>query len=253
MPRVKRITVGGWVYHVLNRANGRMTLFHSPADYAAFERVLAEAVERFETRLLAYCLMPNHWHLLLWPCKDGQLSGFMRWLTLTHTQRRHTHRHRVGEGHLYQGRFKSFPVREDRHFLIAARYVERNAQRAGLVGRAEDWRWCSLRRRLDAARYTMSAESETPPDSTAGDDAKEYPALSAWPVPRPSDWLERVNLPLSEAEERAMKNSLRRNCPLGDAPWQLTAAQRMGLLATLRPRGRPAKERGTTVEVPDPF
>ena len=133
MGRAHRAAQGGYVYHVLNRANARMRIFDDDADYLAFEKVLAEAVERTETRLLAYCLMPNHWHLVVWPRKDGELSRFVGWLTLTHTQRWHAHRHSSGSGHVYQGRFKSFPVQEDEHFYGVARYVERNALRAKLV------------------------------------------------------------------------------------------------------------------------
>ena len=98
------------VYHVLNRANARMTIFAAPGDYEAFEKVLAEAVERTETRLLAYTLLPNHWYLVVWPRKDGELSRFVGWLTLTHTQRWHAFRQSTGSGHVYQGRFKSFPI-----------------------------------------------------------------------------------------------------------------------------------------------
>ena len=112
-----------------------MTIFEKPEDYDAFERVLEEAVERTEMRLLAYCVMPNHWHLVVWPREDGELSRFTGWLTLTHTQRWHAHRHTTGSGHLYQGRFKSFPVQDDEHFLTVCRYVERNALRANLVER----------------------------------------------------------------------------------------------------------------------
>lgn len=128
---------GGLVYHVLNRANGRLPIFEKNEDYEAFERVLAQAVQRVDIRLLAYCVMPNHWHLVLWPRVDGDLSRFVGWLTLTHTQRWHAHRHTTGSGHLYQGRFKSFPVQTDEHFLAVCRYVERNPLRAGLVSRAE--------------------------------------------------------------------------------------------------------------------
>src|SRR5271165_1259391 len=108
MGRPQRQDEGGFVYHVLNRGNGRMTLFEKAGDYEAFERVLSEAGNRMEMRLLAYCLMPNHWHLLLWPRGDGDLSRFVGWLTLTHTQRWHAHRHNAGTGHVYQGRYKSF-------------------------------------------------------------------------------------------------------------------------------------------------
>src|SRR5687768_11549777 len=105
MGRPLRAAAGGHVYHALNRANARLRIFFTDDDYAAFERVLAEGVARFDTRLCAYCLMPNHWHLVLWPRADGELSAFVRWVTLTHTQRWHARRRNAGSGHLYQGRF----------------------------------------------------------------------------------------------------------------------------------------------------
>src|SRR5688500_5088080 len=125
-----------------------MTIFREDQDYAAFEAVRQEAVERTQTRLLAYCLLPNHWHLLVWPREHGELSRFVGWLTLTHTQRWHANRHSAGAGHVYQGRFKSFPVQDDDHFYTVARYVERNAVRANLVRRAALWPWSSLGRWL---------------------------------------------------------------------------------------------------------
>ena len=132
MGRPKRAADGGLIYHVLNRANARLPIFEKDGDYDAFERILADAVERTGTRLLAYCLMPNHWHLVILPIQDGELSRFTGWLTLTHTQRWHAHRHSTGQGHVYQGRFKSFPIQDDQHFLTVCRYVERNALRANL-------------------------------------------------------------------------------------------------------------------------
>ena len=142
MGRPLRAAQGGLVYHVLNRANARMTIFDDDADYAAFEDILEEAVDRTGMlRLLSYCLMPNHWHLVVWPRKKGDLSRFTGWLTLTHTQRWHAHRHSTGSGHVYQGRFKSFLVQDDSHYLTVCRYVERNALRAKLVKKAEKWQW----------------------------------------------------------------------------------------------------------------
>jgi putative transposase len=135
-----RFATGGLAYHVLNRRIGRLALFDKPADYHAFEKILREAHDWMGLRIAAYCLMPNHWHLLLWPRQDGELSEAMRWITVTHTQRWHAHRHTAGTGPVYQGRFKSFPVQTDEHFLTVARYVERNALRANLVQRAEEWR-----------------------------------------------------------------------------------------------------------------
>ena len=137
---------GGLIYHALNRANARLTIFADEDDYAAFDRALAESVARHDIRLVAYKVLPNHFHLVLWPGVNGELSRFMKWLTLTHTQRWHGHRHSAGTGHLDQGRFKSFPVRDDGHLVTVWRYMERNALRVGMVTRAEDWPRCSLRR-----------------------------------------------------------------------------------------------------------
>ena len=129
---------GWWIgLPVLNRRVGRLPLFEKPADYLAFEKILSEAHQRTGMRIVAYCLMPNHWHLLLWPRVDGELSEVMRWITVTHTQRWHAHRHSAGTGPVYQGRFKSFPVQTDDHFVTVAQYVERNALRANLVSRGD--------------------------------------------------------------------------------------------------------------------
>jgi putative transposase len=223
MGRPLRAAQGGLVYHTLNRANGRLTIFEDDGDFAAFERILADAVTRYAMRLLAYCVMPNHFHLLLWPRGDGDLSRFMQWLTLTHTQRWHAHRHTAGSGHLYQGRFKSFPVQSDDHFLTVCRYVERNALRARLAPRAEDWRWGSL------ARGNTS-------------DAAAEPTLSRWPIARPPDWTLRVNMPMTPAEEEAVQRSIRRGQPYGTERWRKRTASRLGLESTFRPRGRPSKK-----------
>jgi putative transposase len=213
------------VFHVLNRANGRKTVFHTPKDYEAFEHVLAEAQQRVAMRILAYCVMPNHWHLVLWPEQDGALSRFMHWLTLTHVQRWHTHQESTGAGHLYQGRFKSFPVQSDSHVLTVCRYVERNPLRANLVTKAEEWPWSSLWR-----RQTSRSEGKL--------------QLSVWPVDRPSDWVDRVNRPETSEELGAMRLSVARGRPFGDDTWGPLTAQQLGLLCTLKPCGRPKKNPG---------
>jgi putative transposase len=102
---------------------------------------LRQAVARFDMRLLAYCLMPNHFHLLLWLREDVDRSTFMRWPAMTHTQRWHAHQRTAGTGHLYQGRYKSFSVQSDEHLLTVCRYVKGNALKANLVERAEERRW----------------------------------------------------------------------------------------------------------------
>jgi len=223
MGRPHRAAEGGYVYHVLNRGNARMRIFGDDRDYDAFEKLLTEAVERSEMRLLAYCLMPNHWHLVVWPQRDGELSRFVGWLTLTHTQRWHAHRSSAGSGHVYQGRFKSFPVQDDEHFLAVARYVERNALRAGLVRRAEAWRWSSLFRWLHGS-------------------AEDKPPLAAWPLARKAGWMEHVNAAQTEAELAAIRRSIERGNPLGGEKWTQRAIGQLGLETTLRPRGRPRKQ-----------
>ena len=229
MPRPLRTAPGGFVFHVLNRANGKRTIFHTPRDYLAFETVMAEVQERVPMRILAWCLMPNHWHLLLWPEKDGQLSTFMRLLTLTHTQRVHAYRASSGTGHLYQGRFKSFVVQDDTHFLAVARYVEANALSAGLAGRAEAWRWGSLWR-------AHRGEHDSPPQ------------LHPWPLDRPSDWVNYVNERPPNPESEALRRSARRGCPYGDESWTAGVAEELGLQSTLRPRGRPPSDKGPAQE-----
>ena len=223
MGRPWRAAEGGWVYHVLNRANARLQIFDKPEDYQAFERILEQARERYDMPLLAFCLMPNHWHLLLWPKNDGDLSRFVGWLTLTHTQRWHAHRGSSGSGHLYQGRFKSFPVQEDDHFYTVCRYIERNPLRANLVRRAVDWRWSSLWR---AERGDRAARA----------------LLGKWPVSRPRDWAKEVQRPQREAEEAAIRRSIQRGVPFGDSDWTEKAVNSLGLASTLRPRGRPRKQ-----------
>lgn len=225
MARRPRIAPGGIAYHVMNRTWGSIALFEDAADYEAFERVLAEALAREPTmRLCAYCLMPNHFHLVLWPAKDGQLSRFMQWLTMTHAQRWHAYRKTGGRGHLYQSRFRSFPIQQDGHFLSVARYVERNALRANLVARAEAWRWCSLWVRRERAAGPMQGR------------------LAAWPVAVPADWLRRVNGPQGEAELAALRASRDRGRPYGEAGWALATAQRLRIDSSLRPPGRPRKK-----------
>ncbi|MGH8646544.1 MAG: transposase [Gammaproteobacteria bacterium] len=224
MPRTARIAPGGVIFHVLNRANARMRIFEEARDYQAFEWLLAEAVVRAPMRLLAYCVMPNHWHLIVWPERDGELGRFMQRLTTTHARRWHLNRGSVGSGHLYQGTYKSFPVQDDKHFLTVCRYVEQNALGAGLVERAEEWRWSSLWARL------------------RGRGDRNKPTLSAWPVPLPDDWVLLLNEPLPSKELEALTLSVGRGQPYGSETWQQRMAKRLGLESAFRPRGRPRKE-----------
>ncbi len=212
----------------MNRGNGRLSIFDEESDFDAFERILKEAVGRFPAiKLYAYCVMPNHWHLLLEPGEAKMMSAFVGWITITHTTRWQKHRQLVGEGHLYQGRFRSFMVQPGPHFLKVARYIERNPLRASLVERAENWRWGSLWR-----------------DTTGT--AEQNRILSPWPEavgPRPTDWLEIVHQPQTDSELEAVRLSLRRSRPFGDAEWQKVVIAKYGQESTLRPPGRPRKKK----------
>ena len=222
MPRRARLAPGGLVYHVLNRSVGKMKMFRRDGDYEAFLRVIAEAQERHPTRLLSFCVMPTHWHFVVWPRADGELTNFVRWLTHTHAMRWRASRHTLGYGHLYQGRFKSFPVQTDRHVRMVCRYVERNPLTGGLIKSAELWRWSSLWIR---AKGTEAQKA----------------LLSEWPVPIPSDWTARVNAVLTDNERARVQASIARGIPFGDEQWVKQTASRLHLDQTLRPRGRPPK------------
>jgi len=200
-----------------------MRIFDKPEDYEAFERILADAVRRVKMRLLSYCVMPNHWHLVVWPREDGDLSAFVGWLTLTHTQRWHAHRHSVGSGHVYQGRFKSFLVESDEYLWTVCRYVERNALRAALCARAEEWRWSSLWRREFG-------------------DAECRAVLSKWPLAVPKNWASRVNRADSPSELEALRRCVNRGQPFGSENWVERMTKRFGLDLAFRPRGRPRHE-----------
>src|SRR6516165_2670913 len=145
MARRSRCSDAGYVYHVLNRAVGRASLFNKPADYAAFEKVLRQAWERSPLRLLSYVVLPNHWHLVVWPRHDGELSTWAQWLTVTHVRRWHAHHHSAGSGPVYQGRFKSFPVQEDDHYFTVCRYVSGGRNTSIGPRRRGNWRPCGAR------------------------------------------------------------------------------------------------------------
>ncbi len=226
MGRPNRVDVAGYVYHLLNRAVGRYPIYRKEKDYLAYERVLEESIVRSDgaVQLLAYCVMPNHWHLVVRTRADGALGQFAQWLTLTHTQRFRVSHRNVGYDPVYQGRYKSFVLEGESYFLTCCRYVERNAVRAGLVERAEQWRWGSL------WRWKFG-------------DAASNAVLSPWPIPggRPKHWLRTVNTPLREAELEAMRVATNRCQPYGSQRWREHMIEQFGLVSTVRRAGRPQK------------
>jgi len=220
MPRTARAAQAGFCYHVVNRGNRRAEVFHDADDYAAFCKLLRAACAHVNMRVLGFSLMPNHFHLVLWPPAADDLAAWMHWLLTTHG-RRYKLSHRL-TGHVWQGRFRAFPIQENDHLLTVLRYVERNPLRANLVTRAEDWPWSSLPERL------------VPP---------LVPFLHPCPVALPADWSRHVNEPQTEAELERIRRSVQRGCPYGAEGWVKSTAAALGLEHTLQPRGRPPRSR----------
>ena len=222
MPRTSRVDIGGYCYHIINRANARLPIFFEEKDYILFENILEEAHKKYDMRILAYCLMPNHFHLVLYPKNDGDLGKFMQWLTLTHTQRWHQQKNTKGTGHLYQGRYKSFIIEEDNHLLSVIRYVERNALRSRLVRKAENWKFCSLWCKI----YGKEQQKKL---------------LSKWPILEPKDYLLFVNTAQSKEEEESLRLSVVKGKPFGNDNWSMDVIKKFGLESTIRPPWRPKK------------
>jgi putative transposase len=186
MARPQRVTLANHVYHVMNRAAKRSVLFANASDYLQFERTLESALARLPMRILAYCLMPTHFHLLLWPRGDGDVSSFVKWLTATHARRWNDTHGTVGSGAVYQSRFRCVRVETDEQLLKAWRYIERNALNADLVVRAEDWRWCSLWRRIRGPH--------------------PHP-LREGPISLPADWVDVLNARITGSETTRSRKS----------------------------------------------
>jgi len=222
MGRVRRMDVGGMVYHALNRANFRSTLFKNNGHYQDFLDLVEESLDFISMRILAYCLMPNHWHMVLYPRADGDLAKFMQRITLTHTQRYHARTRTAGYGHIYQGRYKSLPVEMGGHFMTLVRYVERNAKRAALVKRAEDWPWSSVYVRLK------------------GEEGQKK-MLTPWPVAEPKDYLRWLNHSQPKEEIENIRYAIRRSRPYGSERWVSRAVAQFGLENTMRNPWRPGK------------
>lgn len=215
MPRVARGLADGLIYHIINRGNGRQQVFHTDGDYRAFAELMAEASERYPVKVLAWCIMPNHFHLLVSPERADDLSRWMQWFMTSHVRR--YHRFYNSSGHVWQGRYKSFIVQEDAHLLTVVRYIEGNPVRAHIVPSAKDWNWSSHRGRTGATE--SSAEQ--------------------LPVEMPSDWTSYVDQMLPEDELAKIKTSMHRQTPFGSPPWQTNICRELGLESTLKPKGRP--------------
>ncbi|MBI4655474.1 MAG: transposase [Elusimicrobia bacterium] len=218
MPRVARGLVDGFVYHVINRGNGRQQVFHKDLDYEVFVNLMKESKSQYPVQIFAYCLMPNHFHILLKPNKAEELSKWMQWLMTSHVRR--YHRHYKTSGHLWQGRFKSFIVQKDSYLLTVTRYIEGNPVRAGLVKSAKDWKWSSHFEKTGKKPALLVAEL---------------------PIELPKNWTEYVDTPLTEKELERVHQSVNRQSPYGALQWVVKICKELGLESTIKPRGRPRK------------
>ncbi|HEY2839279.1 MAG TPA: transposase [Pirellulales bacterium] len=224
MPRPLRPIEAGLIYHVINRGNNRQRVFSKDADFAAFLTALGELKERRPFQLYGYCLLNNHFHLLV-RAADVPISRLMQSLLVSHTQRYHK-QHRSG-GHVWQGRFKSPVVQNDEHLLTVLRYIEANPLRAGVVERAEDYRWSSFR------AHGLGEPNELLDRLTT------YEELSPQAATRRRKWSELVHRPFAEATLAAVRRSGETGLPYGDPKWIKRLAKKLQLDLTIRPRGRP--------------
>ena len=218
MPRISRGICPDCAYHILNRGNARQEIFHNDLDYQALIRLISKAKRRHPIQILAFCLMPNHFHMCVTTAYAANISQFMQWLLTSHVRGEHAI-HKTS-GHIWQGRFKSFPIQNDIHLLTVIRYIEANPIRAQLVRLAKHWPWSSFFFR------------QTP---------QNLEIVDAPPVPLPENWDAYVNSSLSLQELEAIRLSIQRQSPFGEKHWVEEIVHKFGLLSTINPRGRPPR------------
>lgn len=222
MPRNARVDVGGEIYHVINRANGRLQIFNNDEEYKLFEELLLDTKELFDMRILAYELMSNHWHLVLHPKNDGDLGKFMHRLSNAHTRKVHASTGTNGSGHLYQGRYKSFLIDSENYLLSVIKYVERNAVRAKLVQNCEDWQWGSAWRRIYGT-------------------AQQKKLLGKTPAELPDNYLNWINTVDKIDDLKMIRVSVNKSVPYGRDKWVDKMVSKYHLESTMKSPGRPKK------------
>jgi putative transposase len=220
MPRITRGLVSDCIYHILNRGNAKQNVFYKTHDYEAFIKLMREAKEKYIIKLFAYCLMPNHFHMLIMVIQPEEFIKYMHWLMTSHVRRYHSH---YGtSGHIWQGRYKSFIIQKDNHFLTVLKYILRNPVRAGLTKTPAEWQWSSYKSLINK--------------SCAG-------FVDELPIDLSVDWRKYIDMPLTEDELAKLRNSVTRGAPYGEVSWQRQMSKELGLVSTLMPRGRPRKKR----------
>jgi putative transposase len=228
MGRQPRLIADGLIYHALNRGNNRQPVFADHADYAAFLQAVAQTRERYPFRLYGYCLMSNHFHLLLQPEPGQSISRILQSITVAHTWR--YHKRRATLGHVWQGRFRSPVIQEDDHLLTVLRYIEMNPLRAGLVKDLSRYRWSSYG--VHGLGRTDELVSELP----------TWQGLAATAEARQAWWRRFLQTPLEDQELLAIRQAVSTGRPFGSTVWVEQTARRLGLDLCQRPRGRPPKQ-----------
>jgi len=227
MPRAPRPVADGLLYHALNRGNNREAVFFQAEDYLAFLKALGQTQHRYPFRLFGYCLMTNHFHLLLSPEPGQSISRILQSLSVAHTW--HYHRAQGTVGHIWQGRFKSPVIQDDDHALVVLRYLEANPLRAGMVSSLASYPWSSYR--VHGMGLTDPLLTRMPVwETLAKDDAR-----------RQAYWRQWLHTPVTEAEVAAVRRSVVSGRPFGSAPWTDLMAGMLGLRLDERKRGRPKK------------
>jgi len=227
MPRRRRRSLHGAAFHVMNRAVRKTILCEQDGDYEAFVAVILDSLKYFKVKILAFQLMPNHWHFVVICDWIEEISAWMHWLAGTHANRWNGAHGTRGTGAVYQGRFKAIPIQHGASLIRVCRYVERNALRKGLVDLAEDWPWSSL--------YSVRNNCDLVP-------------LVAWPIPRPENWLEIVNGDDVPSELDELRSCIRQNHPIGDREWQEAVAPFAGL--SMRAKGQRRRQPKQMVPTP---
>ena len=216
MPRITRGLADNHIYHILNRGNNKQRIFSKQQDYEAFADLIKKAKKLYPLKLLAYCLMPNHFHMIVRPALAEHLSKWMQWLMTSHVRRYNKHHNAVG--HVWQGRFKSFIIQDNEYLINAIRYVEANPVRAGLVNKASDWAWSSHKETIGERKQCL---------------------IDPAPIELPANWREYVDAPIAEKILQDLRKSVERHSPYGSSEWQIQICRQLGLESTLRSRGRP--------------
>ena len=227
MPRLNRPAGAGLIYHAINRGNNLADVFTDDDDRTAFLDALLRAKQRYPFRLFGYCLMTNHFHLLLRPEGGQSVSRILQSVTVAHTSRFHKRHGSVG--HVWQGRFKSPVVQDDVHMLTVLRYIEANPLRAGVVADLADYSWSSFQ------AHGLGRENPLL------DAVPLLEELGRTPSERRLRWKRRVTTTMKEKDLARVRESVRTGKPLGSDEWVAAKAKLLGLELNPRPRGRPRK------------